>query len=289
VTPAREARGIDDLLGVAKPRIESVVGGGTLTELIDMSWMSGISGVLDLNVTKFVHKNVTLGNFRLQANFANELMNFKTLTFNYWGGQISIAGSMYGGKVPGFSISLAFLNGDFGEIMRVLTNRENLMGGISVSATFATSGVNYLSWLQQAEGKMVVALRGMQVRGFNLGGVVDAVNISRTSSDVANSVGMTIASGSTTFSVDGNVNVRNGMLRTPGMTLRSENIGGVLTGEVRLLKWYMDLTCMFQFPEMSADTVPTLTVQVAGPLDKSELRVDTSSLEAYVAKRIISK
>ncbi|NBO18733.1 MAG: hypothetical protein EBV03_05790 [Proteobacteria bacterium] len=173
--------------------------------------------------------------------------------------------------------------------MKVLTGRENLTGGVSISATFATSGVNYLSWLQQAEGKMVVALRGMMVRGFNLAGVVDAVNISRTSSDVANSVGMTITSGSTTFSVDGNVNIRNGMLRTPGMALRSENISGMLTGEVRLLKWFMDLNCMFQFPEMSSDTVPTLTVQLAGPLDKSELRIDTSSLEAYVAKRIISK
>lgn len=287
--PPRQAMGIDDLLGMPRQRIESVIGGERLGELIDMSWMSGFAGVFDLNISKLVHKNVTLGNFRLQANFSNELMNFKTLTFNYWGGQFSIAGSMYGGKVPGFSVSVAFLNGDLSEIMRAVIGRDNITGGVGLSATIATSGVNFLSWIQQAEGKLALSLRGMSVRGFNLAGVVDAVNKSRTSSDVANSVNMIINNGTTNFSLDGNINIRNGLMRTPGVNLRSESINGVLTGEVRLLKWTMDLTCMFQFPEMSADTIPTLTVQVAGPLEKGELRVDTSSLEAYVAKRIISK
>lgn len=290
VVPARPATGLDDLLNRSpRARIDTPVGGGKLTELLDMGWMNGISGVIDLNIARLVHRDVTLGNFRLQANFSNDLLNFKTLTFNYWGGQCSIAGSMYGGKVPGFSVSLAFLNGDLHEVLHDLTGRDNITGGISVSATLATSGVNYLSWIQQAEGKMVLVGRGVNVRGFNLNGVVDAVNMSRTSSDVANSVTMIIGTSNTNFSVDGNVNIKNGMLRTPGMNLRSETIMGSLTGEVRMLKWEMDMTTMFQFPEMSSETIPTMTVQLSGPLDKGELRTDTSSLEAYVAKRIISK
>lgn len=287
--PPRPASGLDDLLNKPRTKIDAAVGGGKLTELLDMGWMNGLSGVIDLNISKLVHKNVTLGNFRLQANFANDLLTFKTLTFNYWGGQCSIAGSMYGGKVPGFSISIAFLNGDLKELLSDLTGRSNISGGVSVSATLATSGVNYLSWIQQAEGKMVMVGRGVNVQGFNLKGIVDAVNISRTSSDVANSVNMVVGTSNTNFSVDGNVNIKNGMLRTPGMTLRSENIIGSLTGEVRMLKWEMDMTTMFQFPEMSSETIPTMTVQLTGPLDKGELRTDTSSLEAYVAKRIISK
>lgn len=289
IQPPRPMKTFDDLLEPATPRIASVIGSEQLTELIDMSWMSGASGVIDLNVNKLVHGDVTLNNFRLQANFADELLNFKTLTFNYWGGQFSIAGSMYGGKVPGFAVSVAFLNGDFSQIMNDIANRNNITGGVSVSATLSTSGVNYLSWLQQAEGKVVIAVRGMQVQGFNLDGVVNSVNISRTSSDVANSVERSIGNGVTTFSLDGNVNIHNGIFRTPGMNLRSGTVAGTLTGELRVMKWYMDLNSIFQFPQMSSDTIPTLTVQLTGPLEDGEMRVDTSSLEAYVAKRIISK
>ncbi len=288
--PPRAAGGVDDLVNrKPKTKIDTAIGGGKLTELLDMGWMNGVSGVVDLNISKLVHKDVTLGNFRLQANFANDLLTFKTLTFNYWGGQCSFAGSMYGGKVPGFSISVAFLNGDLHELLHDLTGRDNITGGVSLSATIASSGVNYLSWIQQAEGKMVVVGRGVNVVGFNLAGVTDAVNISRTSSDVANSVNMVIGTSNTTFSVDGNVNIKNGMLRTPGMSLRTDTVAGNLTGEVRMLKWEMDTTTMFQFPDMSSETIPTMTVQLTGPLDKGELHTDTSSLEAYVAKRIISK
>lgn len=287
--PPRPASGLDDLINRPRTKIDTAIGGGKLTELLDFGWMNGLSGVIDLNIAKLVHKGVTFGSFRLQSNFANDLLTFKTLTFNYWGGQCSVAGSMYGGKVPGFSISVAFLNGDLHELLGDLTGRSNITGGVSLSATLATSGVNYLSWIQQAEGKMVLVGRGVNVQGFNLQGIVDAVNMSRTSSDVANSVNMVVGTSNTTFSVDGNVNIKNGMLRTPGMNLRSETIVGNLTGEVRMLKWEMDMNTMFQFPGMSSETIPTMTVQLSGPLDKGELRTDTSSLEAYVAKRIISK
>ena len=288
--PPRPASGLDDLMShTAGTKIDKAIGGGKLNELLDMGWMNGLSGVIDLNISKLVHKDITFNNFHMQSNFANDLFTFKTLTFDYWGGQCSIAGSMYGGKVPGFSISLAFLNGDLHALLSDLIGRTNVTGGISLSATLASSGVNYLSWIQQAEGKMVLAGRGVNVEGFDLAGVTDAVNISRTSSDVTNSVNRVIGTSNTTFSVDGNINIKNGLLRTPGMSLRTDTIVGNLTGEVRMLKWDMDMTTMFQFPGMSSETIPTMTVQLTGPLDKGELHTDTSSLEAYVAKRIISK
>jgi hypothetical protein len=66
-------------------------------------------------------------------------------------------------------------------------------------------------------------------------------------------------------------------------------MSGNLTGEVKLLPWKMDLSTYFQFPNLTSETVPNMTVKLYGPLDKPELSTDTSSLEAYVAKRIISK
>ena len=289
VIPPRPATGIDDLLAPIKSKKSNVIQNPKLNELLDMGWINSMSGVMDLNISRLIHKNINFDNFRLQASFGNDLFTFKTLTFNYWGGQCSIAGSMYGGKVPGFSVSLAFLNGNLQKALYDLTGRKNILGGIGVSATLATSGVNYLSWIQQAEGKVAIAGRGVNVHGFNLSGVTDAVNMSRTSADVANSVNRVIGNGSTTFSLDGIINIKNGSLRTPGMSLRTDTVMGNFSGEVRVLKWDMDLNTMFQFPALSSETVPTMSVQLTGPLDNGEIRTDTSSLEAYVAKRIISQ
>jgi len=216
-------------------------------------------------------------------------MVFNALSFSYWGGQCSILDSLYGGKVPGFVISFSLTDMRLGDMLHDLTGRDNVYGNFSVNATLNTSGVNVLSWVTQAEGKMVLVGRGIAVQGLNLPGVVNAVTVSRTASDVVNSVSSRLVDGVTTFSVDGNINVKNGMLRTPGIALKSDAIVGDLIGDVKLINWTMDLSTLFQFPELSSETVPTMSIQLSGPLKSGEMRTDTASLEAYVAKRIISR
>ena len=115
------------------------------------------------------------------------------------------------------------------------------------------------------------------------------MQVSRTAADVFNSVNLALVNGATTLSVDGTVNMKNGVMKTPGIRVQSESIVGDLTGEVRLIPWTMDLSTQFQFPALASETAPTMTVQLNGAVDAAALKADTSSLEAYVAKRIISK
>lgn len=290
--PPRPATGLEDIITKKSKRDITTLGENTRRwpeELLDMSWLQGLSGELDLSVSRMVHEDIVLGNLKLKAKFGKDLVTFKTLSFSYWGGQCSILGSLYGGKVPGFSISFTIVDAQLDQLLKSLTNRRNINGQISISATINTSGINYLSWVAQAEGKVVIIGRNVYVQGLNMQGVVDAVAVSRTASDVLNSVNRAVSNGATLFSVDGHLNVKGGMIRTPGIGLRTENIIGNLMGELKMVPWTMDLTTMFQFPTMSSDTVPTMTIQYSGTPDKGDIRTDTSSLESFVAKRIISK
>ena len=292
ILPPKPARGVDDLIETRKLKDAQIEPSATKRwseELLDMSWMNGLSANIDLNVGRLLYRDLKFENLKLQTKFSNNLMVFNTLTFSYWGGQCSILGSLYGGKVPGFVISAALANIRIGDMLKDLTGRDNVYGNASINASLSSSGVNILSWVSQAEGRMVLVGRGVNVKGFNAPAVVDAVNVSRTASDVVNSVNSRLVDGSTTFSVDGNINIKNGMLRTPGIVLKSDAIVGNLVGEVKLINWTMDFSTLFQFPELSSETIPTLSVQLAGPLRSGEVRTDTSSLEAYVAKHIISK
>jgi len=205
------------------------------------------------------------------------------------GGQCSLLGSVYGGKVPGFTVNVTIVDAQMQELLKSLTTRENINGQVSVSLALSSSGVNYLSWVSQAEGKMVLIGRNIAVQGINMQGVIDGVSVSRTSSDVLNSVNRAIFNGSTVFSIDGNLNIKNGMIRTPGIGLRSATTSGNLVGELRMVPWTMELSTVFQFPSMTSVTVPTMMIQYSGTPDGGELKTDTSSLESFVAKRIISQ
>ncbi|MDE3016754.1 MAG: AsmA family protein [Pseudomonadota bacterium] len=258
------------------------------TALIDMSWMEGVSGNFDLSIGTLTHGALSFGDFKLQARLKNDLLTLQNCNFTYWQGRWSVLGSIYGGAVPGVAVSFTLFNAELHDILHRLIGRDNISGRVSVSGTLNTSGVNVLSWVSQADAKLVIAARGVSVGGVNLQGVVHAVSVSRTAADVFNNANRALVDGSSIFDVDGNINVEGGIMGTPGITLKSGAIIGNLTGEARLVPWTMDMSTLFQFPAMTSDTIPTMTIQLVGPIGAPALKTDTSSLEAYVTKRITS-
>ncbi|MGE0753841.1 MAG: AsmA-like C-terminal region-containing protein, partial [Alphaproteobacteria bacterium] len=258
-------------------------------ELIDMSWMEGVDGVFDISIGELRHGDNVLRGIKARASMANRQLAVQNVNFDYWGGKCEIAGTVYGGKVPGMSIGFTLYNIELEDFINSLSGYSNISGKASISGQLATSGVNFLSWLSQAEAKMVMSGRGVRVENFNLDGVVNTVKVSRTAADVLNNVNRALVNGSTRMTVDGNINVANGVLRSPGITMKSGTIIGSLTGDISVVPWTMDMAMLFQFPAISADTIPTLLVQLNGSIDEPKLTTDTSSLEAFVVKSIKQK
>jgi len=258
-------------------------------ELFDMSWMEGYNATIDISLGKLIHKDTTLNRFKLKSLLRDRVMTIQALSFGYWQGRCDITGTIYGGKVPGTSLGFTVTNADLGDIISNFSERNNISGRLGVSGSFSTSGVNPLSWVQQADAKLTLNGVGVNVSNFNLQSVVDTVSVSRTTADVMTNVNLMLPRGSTEFSMEGYLNIKNGIVRTPGITLKSGNMMGNLTGELRLIPWTMNLSTLFQFPAMTSETVPTMNVQLTGSVDDADMTVDTDSLEAYVSKRIIGR
>lgn len=258
-------------------------------ELFDFSWMEGFSADLDLNLTELIDDDQVYENFKLKARLDKNALAVEKFSFGIWGGGFDAAGSLIGGRVPGLSASFTFYNAELVSLISTLSTLRNVTGRVSLSGALTTSGINMKSWVEQADAKIVMSGRGVIVNGLNLQGVIDAVNVARSVADVVNNVPSALTDAYTDFSVDGNLNIQHGQVRTPGITLKSGYTIGNLTGEINLIPWTMSLATLFQFPSFASETVPTMLVEVGGPVDAYTMKVDTASLEAYVAKRIISK
>jgi uncharacterized protein involved in outer membrane biogenesis len=255
-------------------------------ELIDMGWMEGWKGAFDVSIGKLKHHDWSVADIKFRAGLENNSLAIQSCALAYWQGKAQLSGSLYGGKVPGLSLNFTLSNADLQQMLQSLIGRDNISGKINANGTLATSGVNPLSWVSQAESEIVLNGQGVNVNGFNLQGVIDAVAVSRTAADVLNNVNLALVNGKTEMSAEGTLNVKNGLVRTPGITLKSGNVGGTLTGEIKLVPWKMDLEEIFQFTSMNSEKAPTMTVQLTGLLNKPDMGVDTASLEAYVAKRL---
>lgn len=257
--------------------------------LFDFSWMIGVTGRASITSPRIIHQGENYDRFLLQCGLSNEQLQIGKLSFERFGGKLDFTGALSGGKVPGMSGSFTIFNADLRQILQSFSSMDKLTGRVSVSGSVTTSGITFQEWVKQADAKVVVAGRGVRTEGFNLQGVVDAVLASRSVADVVSNVGKALPSGSTDFSVDGNLNIGGGVLRTPGITVQVGQALGNVTGEVLLIPWKMAVNALFQMRMLQSETIPTLAVDLNGTPDHYEMRTDTSSLEAYVAKKIVGK
>ncbi len=98
-----------------------------------------------------------------------------------------------------------------------------------------------------------------------------------------------LTKGATEFSVDGSMNIQDGELRSPSLTLRSGLVTGTIAGGVKLDSMIGQFSVLFRFANLLSDTIPTMIIQLSGNMNKPELKVDTASLEDFVARRNVGK
>lgn len=263
-------------------------GGKWSQKLFDLGWMNG-AGPVSLRIATLVHHGEPYANAALDAQLNGEHLQIQKLTLDRFGGRLEAAGTLIGGKVPGLSASFTLYNMNLGEALQSFSGVRNVDGRVSLSGTVTTSGINMQSWVSQAEAKMVLAARGVKVQGFNLQGIVDGVNAARSVADVVANVARALPSGVTEMAVDGSINVGGGVARAPAFTLVAGRAAGSMSAELQLIPWTMKSTAIYSLPALSSQTVPTLRVDLEGTPEKYALKTDTTSLEAYVAKRIVGR
>lgn len=260
--------------------------GGWSEKLLDMSWIESINGTFDISIGKLTHQSRLFQNFKMFAKLERNLLTFQTLTFAHWGGSFSINGTIFGGQVPGMSMGFVIASADLRQMLKNMLGVNDIGGKVSVSGTIETSGVNLLSWVSQANAQMVFAGRGVSIQGLDVASVITAVTASRTAADTFNNVNLSLVNGTGEYSADGTINVQRGVVSTAGIGMKTGKILGNVKGDLKLIPWTISMSSLFQFPELSTDTVPTLTLKWDGPLAKPVFQVDTQSLEAFVSKRI---
>ncbi|MEZ5690385.1 MAG: AsmA family protein [Rickettsiales bacterium] len=256
---------------------------------IPMEWMGEVDGILDINLRKLIHKGFTFENVKMRANLESRKLKITNLDFVYSQAETSMAGSVYGGKVPGILLNFTMSKADIYDILNPVIGLNNINGYSSLSGTISTTGWNFREWLEQMEGKFLISARGVKVKGINIFGVSNIIEVARSSADVFNNVNNVVTKGTTEFMVDGSINVRKGEIRAPGVTLRSGLVTGTIIGGIDLKSLSGQFSILFRFSNLSPDIIPIMVLQLSGKLNDPSIRVDTSSLEDFVAKRNVGR
>ncbi len=258
-------------------------------EPIYLGWMEGMSATIDLGLRRFIHKNIMLDKVKLQAKLEDRKLTVQKLDFLYSQAQTNIAGTLYGGKAPGMAVNFTMLNADLFEFLNSLAGISNVSGYSSLSGTLTTSGLSYRDWFKNLSANLLLAAKGVRVRGINIDGVSNVVTVARSAADVVNNVKNVLTNGTTEFSIDGSLRIEKGEMKTPSLAVKTGEVTGNFVGGIDLTSLAMQASTNFAFYNLAKDTPPNMILQVSGKLDNPKIEPDTSALEAFVAKRKVGK
>ena len=257
--------------------------------LFDFSILNHINGSIDMSIGTLLHRDESFKNVKWSAVLREKNLDIKKLSFTILGGTFSMNGSLLGGSVPGISATFSLYNADVGSILEKMFGYERISGRASFSGVIGASGIHPKAWLEQGELKLSTAVRGLRVRDFNLQGVLDTARQARSTQDIKRGVEEKLFNGITDLTADGNINIKHGVLKTPGIRVGYKRVLGNVNVEIDLLKWVLNLSSKWQFPELSTTTIPTLSISLQGDIGEEKTRVDTASLESFVAKKIVGQ
>ena len=115
---------------------------------IDLSFLKKLEVEISANIAALTDGKFTFDNVAFSGYIEDGQLTVQNFSGGIFGGKINAKANVTGSAVPGVSLSFSGSDIDIYKLATALSSNQRLQGKISLSSTFATSGVNQLAMIQ---------------------------------------------------------------------------------------------------------------------------------------------
>ncbi|GEM_PF-5346235 len=240
---------------------------------------------LAFRVGAFKHVEYDLSNVSGTLEIGDGAVRVNDFAAGIWNGKVTGGVKMLIAKLPTISGTVNLNGFDFSKLHGVTDLFSNVLGTANLRGQFTTTGVNPHSAIQNMNGNLSFAGSALKVTGFNLANMVRAANAVRKAEDIDKLVKFANRGGETKINtVQGNMNIDAGFLRTPMMRIATPVGNGGIKGQINLMDWKVNVAISVFLTALQAQSPPDIRLVFVGPLNEVGRSLDTQSLESFIAK-----
>lgn len=262
------------------------------TTPLDLSFLKMLDVDLNANIASLTHGKFVFDNLSVAGYIDNGQLTLQNFNSGVFGGKINAKASVIGSAVPSVSLSFSASDIDAYKLATALSNNQRLQGKISVSSSFATSGINQLAMISNLKGNIALAANQLVIKGFDVDGFVKQITNINDPTAVL-SIARTISGDdAVTYlnNVTGNIGCESGICRTQqgGIKISTASSGqGLLDGVADIVNWKMDMNAVFNLliPGDTPKETPSLGLHIYGPIDAPKLDVNYDEIKRYLVQR----
>ena len=243
--------------------------------------VNDVDGRVDLAADHLFVGGVALDDVQLRSAAEGGVLHLETLSGSLFGGTVLVSGTASHGLPHEVTYSLALEGGELKEILAALAGWDTLSGRLHLAADGTARGLTGEDLLQSLAGDGRISLRRGAVEGFDFqvmaGLLADGTENPAIAEEISRSTGegtSGIITASASFSMS------KGVARSDDLSVIFNGAEGIYELEVDLPRRWIDLAGSVQLTGSTG--LPAIDMTVAGPVDETDLVVDTRLLETHL-------
>jgi uncharacterized protein involved in outer membrane biogenesis len=252
----------------------------------DIDFMRGYGGNFNIRAGVLRHNSFVVRDANFSAQIDAGVWKIAELGGAIWGGSFNTKGEIDVSSVPAAELDFLFKGVMIEELLNSTIDISPMSGRVNLYGDLVTGGISITNLIDGLRGQVVISGRDINIKGFDMAGMLQALPAVRNINDVANTVRISLLGGKTSFStLEGAFYLDGGMLKSHGIKLRSKHAIGTIVGESNLITWDMNYRLDFKLPTLSTTEVAEISLFFKESMDDPMVSVDSRNLESFIAKR----
>ncbi len=257
-------------------------------EPIDLSALGAYDGNVELSAKSITWRTFRVDTPRLAAVLSDNVLAVSELAGKMFEGAFDLRGVLDGKRVPKLDGTVKIVRANVGKALFEAASFDIADGTLDFDMKLAAVGRSQHDLVSSLGGQGRLAVRDGAVKGFDLQAVSDRLKRLNRTLDFLSLFRSAMGGGTTRFSsLDGTMRIDNGVVRTDDLNLIANAGRGEAKGFVDLPRWNMDMQALFRLTEHP--NAPPFRVQLSGPPDQADRKVDFAALQQYLVGRVVER
>lgn len=278
-TGLRQAQAADRASTAAKARAR------WSRDAIDWSGLNAFDAEIEITADALRYATYRFAEPSFSLSLKDGGLELAPVSARLFDGRAAMGITMAAGPPPRLGVDIDLDSVSVESFLAATAGNPAATGTADLTGTFSGSGDTQYDMIRSLTGEAQFAARNGVIRKIDLPRLSERLNTLTRMQDFLSLADTALSGGETPYrSLTGTVTMENGIARTTDTKADIEAGEATLTATLDLPAWSIDGRGVFRLTEVPG--APPITVDVTGPIDNPDRRVNTQDLRNFVAGRV---
>ncbi len=255
---------------------------------LETGWLEAANLTIAVTGGGIVLDSLQLEQFSGELVLVDGMMSLKQGRGTALGGEVRVSGTLEAKSGVTLDLSLAGTDMDLAALEKVVDFGRIGTGRMDIDLAVQGSGLSELALVSSLTGEGQVVVRDGALAGLDLPALSEGLQQIKTLDAFAPLAERTLHEGETPYTrIAGKLAMTSGVLRAPAITAALPSASGEIAAFADLGRLAIDVEADFDLTEPAE--APVVQVVFAGDFSDAERSVNSLSLEAYAAQRLLER